>query len=74
MNELINIIIFIGFVFGNSNLLQRSIVTITRNKVKKITTEKKFCKFYNLFGRCCRGDSCTYVHDAKRVAVCQRYY
>ena len=37
-----------------------------------IKSENKFCKFYNLFGRCCRGDSCTYTHDPKRIAVCQR--
>lgn len=35
--------------------------------------EKKYCIFYNRFGRCVRGDSCTYIHDPKRVALCPRY-
>ncbi len=36
-------------------------------------SEKKYCLFYNRFGRCSRGDSCTYIHDPKRVALCPRF-
>lgn len=42
------------------------------NKLNKVNLEKKYCKFYNLFGRCCRGDACIYVHDPSRIAICQR--
>ena len=38
------------------------------NKIK----EKKFCLFYNRFGRCSRGDTCPFIHDPKRVALCPR--
>ncbi len=37
-----------------------------------VNSEKKYCLFYNRFGRCSRGDSCTYIHDPKHVALCPR--
>jgi hypothetical protein len=37
---------------------------------KKIT--KKYCMFFNRFGKCQRGDNCPFVHDPEKVAVCTR--
>jgi len=58
-----------------SGLVQRSIMTINRknSKIKtslKNSSDEKYCKFYNLFGKCSRGDSCKYRHDSNRIAVC----
>jgi len=69
-------------------LINRSIMTINRtysikqqketgttksndNKCKLDNT-KKYCLFYNRFGRCSRGDLCPYTHDPKRIALCPR--
>ena len=76
--------------FVKSNLINRSKMTINRNKVKQtssnqilnnsrinsdkkfVKNEKKYCIFYNRFGRCSRGDACQYIHDPKHVALCPR--
>ena len=42
------------------------------NNNKSKARQANYCLFYNRFGRCSRGDQCTFVHDPKRVAVCPR--
>jgi hypothetical protein len=39
---------------------------------KYFKSEKKYCLFYNRYGRCSRGDSCQYIHDPNHVALCPR--
>ncbi|XP_045193953.2 uncharacterized protein LOC123549705 [Mercenaria mercenaria] len=39
----------------------------------KIMKKKKYCMFYNRFGKCNRKGSCTYIHDPDKVAVCTRF-
>ena len=58
-----------------SNLIYKSILTKNRTKElkKKRTEEKIYCKYYNLFGKCYRGDKCTFLHDPKRIAICPKY-
>lgn len=69
-----------------SNLLVRSKLTINRVVKKDTVTpkpqssslrinnkNKKYCMFYNRFGRCSRGDKCPYAHDPKRVSICPRF-
>jgi hypothetical protein len=75
------------FCFHFSNLINRSIMTINRNKTKlsryslvnskldKVKTNEtgQYCLFYNRFGRCARGEFCHLIHDPKRVALCPRF-
>lgn len=59
-------------------------MTINRTKIndktKKLVNnkpeedKKKYCLFFNRFGRCSRGSDCPYVHDKKRVALCPRLF
>ncbi|XP_078493121.1 uncharacterized protein LOC100179660 [Ciona intestinalis] len=54
-----------------SQALHRSIQTVRcrgRNKVLR-----KFCIYYNRFGRCNRGTKCPYTHDPDRVALCTKF-
>lgn len=56
----------------------KTTTTTTNNKVfinnkNKQQSEKKYCLFFNRFGRCSRGDKCPYVHDKTRVALCPRF-
>ena len=46
--------------------------TRLNNDKKFVKSEKKYCLFYNRYGRCSRGDSCQYIHDPKHVALCPR--
>lgn len=34
---------------------------------------RRYCIYYNRFGRCSRGDKCQYVHDPDKVSVCTRF-
>ncbi|CAF0911525.1 unnamed protein product, partial [Brachionus calyciflorus] len=67
-----------------SNLIQRSKMTINRTLLKSqnnlnekknlsLNNKKKYCLFYNRFGRCSRGKNCEYIHDPKRVSLCPRF-
>lgn len=49
-------------------------VSLKSSSVTKLNNKKakKYCLFYNRFGRCSRGDSCTFIHDPKRIALCPR--
>ncbi|XP_052061583.1 uncharacterized protein LOC127701640 isoform X2 [Mytilus californianus] len=59
-----------------SRVKHRSILTVAA-KYKKDNTKKKvakkYCMFFNRFGKCERGNNCPYVHDPDRVAVCTRF-
>lgn len=53
-----------------SRAVQRSLAIIRQAKQKK---EKEYCMYYNRFGKCNRGESCPYIHDPEKVAVCTRF-
>ncbi|CAG2221293.1 Zinc finger CCCH domain-containing protein 3 [Mytilus edulis] len=59
-----------------SRMKHRSILTAAA-KYKKDNTKKKlakkYCMFFNRFGKCERGSNCPFVHDPDRVAVCTRF-
>ncbi|TNN63933.1 Zinc finger CCCH domain-containing protein 3 [Liparis tanakae] len=50
---------------------QRSLAIIRQAHQKK--QQKQYCMYYNRFGKCNRGDSCPYIHDPDKVAVCTRF-
>uniref|UniRef100_A0A3P9LNW5 Zinc finger CCCH domain-containing protein 3 n=1 Tax=Oryzias latipes TaxID=8090 RepID=A0A3P9LNW5_ORYLA len=51
--------------------VQRSIAIIRQARQKK--QQKQYCMYYNRFGKCNRGTSCTFIHDPDKVAVCTRF-
>lgn len=55
-----------------SRAVQRSLAIIRQAKQKK-EKKKEYCMYYNRFGKCNRGESCPYIHDPEKVAVCTRY-
>ncbi|XP_069076999.1 zinc finger CCCH domain-containing protein 3 isoform X2 [Pleurodeles waltl] len=55
-----------------SRAVQRSLAIIRQAKQKK-EQKKEYCMYYNRFGKCNRGDSCPYIHDPEKVAVCTRF-
>ncbi|XP_070816919.1 zinc finger CCCH domain-containing protein 3 [Chaetodon trifascialis] len=54
-----------------SRAVQRSLAIIRHARQKK--QQKQYCMYYNRFGKCNRGNSCTYIHDPDKVAVCTRF-
>ncbi|XP_034093355.1 zinc finger CCCH domain-containing protein 3 isoform X2 [Gymnodraco acuticeps] len=54
-----------------SRAVQRSIAIIRNARQKK--QPKQYCMYYNRFGKCNRGNSCPYIHDPDKVAVCTRF-
>ncbi|XP_059197137.1 zinc finger CCCH domain-containing protein 3 [Centropristis striata] len=54
-----------------SRAVQRSLAIIRQARHKK--QQKQFCMYYNRFGRCNRGNSCPFIHDPDKVAVCTRF-
>ncbi|CAM4511733.1 unnamed protein product [Caretta caretta] len=54
-----------------SRAVQRSLAIIRQAKQKKV--KKEYCMYYNRFGKCNRGESCPYIHDPEKVAVCTRF-
>ncbi|XP_041791538.1 zinc finger CCCH domain-containing protein 3 isoform X2 [Chelmon rostratus] len=54
-----------------SRAVQRSLAIIRHARQKKQL--KQYCMYYNRFGKCNRGNSCTYIHDPDKVAVCTRF-
>jgi hypothetical protein len=44
----------------------------SKTKLNNNKKERKYCLFYNRFGRCSKGTACPYVHDEKRIALCPR--
>ncbi|TMS20274.1 Zinc finger CCCH domain-containing protein 3, partial [Larimichthys crocea] len=54
-----------------SRAVQRSLAIIRHARQKKQL--KQYCMYYNRFGKCNRGNSCPYIHDPDKVAVCTRF-
>ncbi|XP_073333042.1 zinc finger CCCH domain-containing protein 3 [Pagrus major] len=54
-----------------SRAVQRSLAIIRHARQKK--QSKQYCMYYNRFGKCNRGNSCPYIHDPDKVAVCTRF-
>ncbi|XP_060890636.1 zinc finger CCCH domain-containing protein 3 [Labrus mixtus] len=54
-----------------SRAVQRSLAIIRHAQHKK--QQKQYCMYYNRFGKCNRGNSCPYIHDPDKVAVCTRF-
>ncbi|XP_027765226.1 zinc finger CCCH domain-containing protein 3-like [Empidonax traillii] len=54
-----------------SRAVQRSLAIIRQARQRK--KKKEYCMYYNRFGRCNRGQSCPYIHDPDKVAVCTRF-
>ncbi|KAM5158345.1 LOW QUALITY PROTEIN: zinc finger CCCH domain-containing protein 3 [Mantella aurantiaca] len=54
-----------------SRAVQRSLAIIRQAQQKK--AKKEYCMYYNRFGRCKRGDSCPFIHDPDKVAVCTMF-
>ncbi|TDH08909.1 hypothetical protein EPR50_G00103010 [Perca flavescens] len=54
-----------------SRAVQRSLAIIRHAHQKK--QQKQYCMYYNRFGKCNRGNSCPYIHDPDKVAVCTRF-
>ncbi|KAK8767465.1 hypothetical protein V5799_005756 [Amblyomma americanum] len=53
-------------------------VNCSIQRVRTVSTSrrpewKSYCIFFNRFGCCNKGDSCGYIHDPEKVAVCTRY-
>ncbi|KAF0041678.1 hypothetical protein F2P81_005210 [Scophthalmus maximus] len=54
-----------------SRAVQRSLAIIRHAHQKK--QQKQYCMYYNRFGKCNRGNSCPFIHDPDKVAVCTRF-
>ncbi|XP_016398252.1 zinc finger CCCH domain-containing protein 3-like isoform X1 [Sinocyclocheilus rhinocerous] len=52
--------------------VQKSLAIIRQARQKK-QKAKQYCMYYNRFGKCNHGDSCPYIHDPDKVAVCTRF-
>ncbi|KAI1309354.1 Zinc finger CCCH domain-containing protein 3 [Halotydeus destructor] len=46
---------------------------INRLLTNKSKSKKNFCMFYCRFGKCAKGDTCPFLHDANKVAICTRF-
>ncbi|KAM6148261.1 zinc finger CCCH domain-containing protein 3 [Rhynchocyon petersi] len=56
-----------------SRAVQRSLAIIRQAQQRRKDRRPEYCTYYNRFGRCNRGDSCPYIHDPEKVAVCTRF-
>jgi hypothetical protein len=56
-----------------SRAVLRSRVYVWSAKHRKKDNAKQYCIFYNRFGKCNRGDSCPYIHDPSKIAVCTKF-
>ncbi|XP_052336009.1 zinc finger CCCH domain-containing protein 3 isoform X16 [Oncorhynchus keta] len=57
--------------FVASRAVQRSLAIIRHARQKK--SQKQYCMYFNRFGKCNRGNTCPYIHDPDKVAVCTRF-
>lgn len=55
-----------------SRVVQRSLAIIRQAQQKK-QQARQYCMYYNRFGKCNRGNTCPYIHDPEKVAVCTRF-
>lgn len=56
-----------------SRTVNRSIQRVRTVNTSRRPDWKSYCIFFNRFGRCNKGDSCAYIHDPEKVAVCTRF-
>ncbi|KAK3578969.1 hypothetical protein CHS0354_034762 [Potamilus streckersoni] len=60
-----------------SQIAHKSLVTAMAANYKKNSTfkltAKQYCKFYNRFGKCNRGEKCPYIHDPDKIVICTRF-
>lgn len=59
-----------------NRVINKSIAAATarsRKINKRNKLSKQYCLFYNRFGKCKRGDKCSYIHDPDKVAICTRF-
>ena len=65
-----------GYVYVASRKVVNKTVARVAAKYKmdntKKTHKRKYCMFYNRFGKCNRKDKCPFIHDPEKVAVCTR--
>ncbi|XP_062500920.1 zinc finger CCCH domain-containing protein 3-like isoform X2 [Corticium candelabrum] len=56
-------------------LVRRSLSLVRARTAQMMSksNSKKFCMFFNRFGRCKRGNSCPCIHDPDKVAVCTKF-
>ncbi|KAJ1653329.1 hypothetical protein IWQ61_006527 [Dispira simplex] len=57
---------------GQRSLVRSALVSPTTSSTPKKKT-RRYCTFYNRFGRCSAGDRCPFIHDPTRVALCSRF-
>ncbi|XP_041454372.1 zinc finger CCCH domain-containing protein 3-like isoform X1 [Lytechinus variegatus] len=55
-----------------NRVLRRTIQEKIQRGNKNLKREP-YCKFYNRYGRCHRGDKCPYIHDPDKIAVCTQF-
>ncbi|KAG0416951.1 hypothetical protein HPB47_006049 [Ixodes persulcatus] len=56
-----------------SRTINRSIHRMRTVNTRKLERRSdRYCMFFNRFGRCNKGASCTYIHDPEKIAVCTR--
>ncbi|KAK2495335.1 hypothetical protein MC885_013065 [Smutsia gigantea] len=53
-----------------SRAVQRSLAIVRQARQRR---PQQYCMYYNRFGRCNHGESCPYIHDPEKVAVCTRF-
>lgn len=53
--------------------VQRAAVTWYKKDNARVIKKKKYCMFYNRFGKCNHKEKCPYIHDPEKVAVCTRF-
>ncbi len=64
---------------NDRKLVNVSLTSSSANVAKSSTAIPKekqangYCKFFNRFGRCARGDRCEQIHDPKRISLCPRF-
>lgn len=57
-----------------SRTINRSIHRVHTVHTRKMERRaNQYCMFFNRFGRCNKGNSCKYIHDPDKVAVCTRF-
>jgi len=57
-----------------SRVLRRSIHNARLyKKNKQKPASEQYCMFYNRFGKCNKRDTCPYIHDPSKIAVCTKF-
>ncbi|XP_065916164.1 uncharacterized protein [Dysidea avara] len=57
-----------------SHAVRRSRALVWHAQMKKnIPKSEQYCMFYNRFGKCTKQETCPYIHDPDKIAVCTRF-